>query len=158
MESFDDVGLLIPRFFINMIFQFFYFLLRILTLVYFTPTHLLICLSLSKFIIVLIHQKDQIKYLSIIPFLVQFFSLMIYLEIIELNFCSLNRNTKRNIQQRVEEEMVLQERQSTFEEVEVSGGYYITNKTINDPRFTTMASIEMATTPDTQDKIMSTKI
>ena len=33
-------------------------------------------------------------------FALQFFSLLIYLEIIELNFCNLNKNTKRNIELR----------------------------------------------------------
>ena len=65
-KSFEDSGLLISRFFITMIFQFIYFLLRILTLVYFTPTHLLICLSLSKFIVLLINKDSSLKYLSII--------------------------------------------------------------------------------------------
>ena len=33
-------------------------------------------------------------------FILQFFVLMIYLEILELNFCNLNENTKRNIELR----------------------------------------------------------
>ena len=167
LDSFDDWGLLIPRFIINMIFQFTYFLLRILTLVYFTPTHLLICLSLSKFIAVLINHDDSIKYLSIIPFLFQFFSLMIYLEIIELNFCGLNKNTKRNIQKRVQEEMLNQERPSNLDdEVEFSEGYYLNNRLTRMETFNTRDTsrktgdtmIELRASPDWQDKVLNEKI
>ena len=168
LDSFDDWGLLIPRFIINMIFQFSYFLLRILTLVYFTPTHLLICLSLSKFIAVLINHDNSIKYLSIIPFLLQFFSLMIYLEIIELNFCGLNKNTKRNIQKRVQEEMLNQERPSNLDdnEVEFSEGYYLNNRltrmgtsnTRDTSRKTGDTMIELRASPDWQDKVLNEKI
>lgn len=168
LDSFDDWGLLIPRFIINMIFQFSYFLLRILTLVYFTPTHLLICLSLSKFIAVLINHDDSIKYLSIIPFLFQFFSLMIYLEIIELNFCGLNKNTKRNIQKRVQEEMLNQERPSNLDDdkVEFSEGYYLNNRLTRMETFNTRDTsrktgdtmIELRASPDWQDKVLNEKI
>jgi len=167
LDSFDDWGLLIPRFIINMIFQFSYFLLRILTLVYFTPTHLLICLSLSKFIAVLINHEDSIKYLSIIPFFFQFFSLMIYLEIIELNFCGLNKNTKRNIQKRVQEEMLNQERPSNLDdEVEFSEGYYLNNRLTRMETFNTRDTsrktgdtmIELRASPDWQDKVLNEKI
>ena len=106
IDSFDDIGLLISRLLINMILQFNFFLLRILTFVYFTPTHLLICLSISKFSVTLIEKEPSIRYLSIIPFLFQFFSLMVYLEILELNFCGLNKNTKRNIRKRVDKETI----------------------------------------------------
>ena len=167
LDSLDDWGLLIPRFIINMIFQFSYFLLRILTLVYFTPTHLLICLSLSKFIAVLINHDDSIKYLSIIPFLFQFFSLMVYLEIIELNFCGLNKNTKRNIQKRVQEEMLNQERPSNLDdEVEFSEGYYLNNRLTRMETFNTRDTsrktgdtmIELRASPDWQDKVLNEKI
>ena len=106
IDSFNNIGILISRFIIVMILQFIYFLLRILTLVYFTPHHLLICLSISKFFVTLIDEESSLKYASIIPFIFQFFSLMIYLEIIELNFCGLNKNTKRNIQKREEKETI----------------------------------------------------
>ena len=129
-ESFDELGLLIGRFFITMIFQFIYFLLRILTLVYFTPTHLLICLSLSKFLVALLEKDSSIKFYSIIPFVFQFFSLMIFLEIIELNFCGLNENTKRNITLREEEDRLLgANNRNTIDslsgyKVEYTPGYY----------------------------------
>ena len=128
VHSFDNIGLLILKFIINMIFQFLYFLLRILTLANFTPTHLLICLSVSKFIVTLIQANKPIQYFSIIPFFFQFFSLMVYLEIIELNSCGLNKNTKRNIHQRGEEDML--ERTNTMDSmngqvIELRDGYFV---------------------------------
>ena len=102
LDSFDNIGILISRFIFIMILQFIFFLLRILTLAYFTPHHLLICLSISKFVVTSIDEESPLKYASIIPFIFQFFSLMIFLEIIELNFCGLNKNSKRNIQKRGE--------------------------------------------------------
>ena len=131
VHSFDNIGLLITKFIINMIFQFLYFLLRILTLANFTPTHLLICLSVSKFIVALIQAKSAIQYVSIIPFVFQFFCLMVYLEIIELNFWGLNKNTKRNIHQRGIKD--LSERCDSVDsighpEIELPEGYYLTIK------------------------------
>lgn len=133
LDSFDDLGSLIPRFFINIIFQFIYNLFRILTLVYYTPTHLLICLSLSKFLVALIDKDSSLKYLSIIPFLFQFFCLMVYLEIIELNFCGLNENTKRNISSRINEEMLfgINNRDTVGDEIEFSDGYLLNSAVRN---------------------------
>ena len=48
---------------------------------------------------------------------------MIFLEIIELNFCGLNKNTKRNIQIRANED--IQETKQEEDLIEVSPGYFI---------------------------------
>ena len=93
---------------------------------------------------------------------------MIYLEIIELNFCGLNKNTKRNIQKRVQEEMLNQERPSNLDddEVEFSEGYYLNNRltrmetsNIRDTsRKTGDTMIELRASPDWQDKVLNKKI
>ena len=44
------------------------------------------------------NEKDNSKFYCIIFFAFQLFFLMIYLEILELNFCNLNKNTKKNIE------------------------------------------------------------
>ena len=129
VHSFDNIGALITKFIINMIFQFLYFLLRILTLANFTPTHLLICLSVSKFLVTLIQNNSTVKFICIIPFVFQFFSLMVYLEIIELNFWGLNKNTKRNIHQRGKDDLL--ERCNSIDSIDGQGielpeGYYLT--------------------------------
>ena len=90
---------------------------------------------------------------------------MIYLEIIELNFCGLNKNTKRNIQKRVQEEMLNQERVSKLEddEVEFAEGYYLNNRmtsniTRSSSRQTETSMIEMRASPDWKDQVLNDKI
>ena len=91
---------------------------------------ILICLIISKCVSTLITKETSIKYLIIIPFVFQFLSLTVYLEIIELNFCGLNKNTKTNINIRGEEDMLLRNvsRNSTLEEMVEFPGGYILNK------------------------------
>ena len=45
----------------------------------------------------------------------QIFALLIYLEILELNFCGLNKNTKRNIDLRAKEDLLDEGRDSTLD-------------------------------------------
>ena len=52
-------------------------------------------------------------YVCLALFVLQFISLLLYLEIIELNFCGLNKNTKRNIAERGLSEDSIMERDST---------------------------------------------
>ena len=129
LDSFNNVGLLISRFIISIILQFFFALLILLTLAYFTPSHMIICICVSKLIVSLIGNQSQIKYFSIIPFAFQFFCLMVYLEILELNFCGLNINTRRNIEERGEDEMISRSsmsRSSTLTDgIEYNKGYFI---------------------------------
>ena len=77
------------------------------------------------------NDKNIIKYLFIL-LLLQFFCLLVYLEIIELNFCGLNENIKRNIQIRAANEMALNESSDSFLRrlsiVEIDSEY-----TLNDP-------------------------
>ena len=132
-NSFDDIGIFISRYAIYIIIQFIFALLRMSTLAFFTPHHYLICLIISKYVSTIISYNTStiyLKYLSIIPFAFQFFSLMVHIEIIELNFCGLNINTKTKINARGEEDMLLRNisRNSTLEEVVEFPGGYIVNK------------------------------
>ena len=70
--------------------------LTILIIYYLNPNFNLIGFHLSKIVQVLIDENNELFY-CIIIFILQLFCLMIYLEIIELNFCDLNKNTKRKI-------------------------------------------------------------
>ena len=49
---------------------------------------------------------DTKQYICLILFPFQFISLMFYLEIFELNFCSLNKNTRRNIEERQKKKLL----------------------------------------------------
>ncbi len=64
------------------------------------PNFTLIAYHISKFISVL-RTVPKEKYYLIVYFVMQFFCLMIYLEILELNFCNLNKNTTVNIEKRM---------------------------------------------------------
>ena len=61
-------------------------------------------------IFLFISKKNNIEYykivLSMILFFFQFILLMIFLEIIELNFCGLNKNTKENIRIRSDNDLL----------------------------------------------------
>ena len=87
-------------------------LLTLLILEYFSFNHVFISHLLYKIVIGFIQSitnfdsyKNYLFFL--IPAFFQVFSLLFYLEILEFNFCNLNRNTKRNIMLREEEEMLL---------------------------------------------------
>ncbi len=93
----NDIGLKVLKMILNYISSVISTILYILNIYYFSPNFILISFQFNKFVDVLINEKDYKKYFTIIFFVIQIFFLMIYLEIIELNFCDLNKNTKKNI-------------------------------------------------------------
>ena len=94
-----NIGLIIGKLIIVFILYFFSGVLTILISYYLNPNFTLIAYHISKFISVL-RTVPKEKYYLIVYFVMQFFCLMIYLEILELNFCNLNKNTKRLIEER----------------------------------------------------------
>ena len=92
-------GLIIGKQLLTLILYFITTSLSMLNIYFFNPNFILIGFHLPKFVQILIDEEPE-KYYSLIFFALQFFSLLIYLEIIELNFCNLNKNTKRNIELR----------------------------------------------------------
>ena len=87
-------------------------LLNLLILEYLSLNHVLISIILVKNIAVFsqcVSYNKFKKYLYfLIPAFFQILSLLFFLEILEFNFCNLNRNTKRNIMLRQQEEILLQ--------------------------------------------------
>ena len=72
------------------------------------------------------YHKNKKYYFFLIPTFFQILILLFYLEILEFNFCNLNRNTKRNIMLIEEEEMLL--RSNTNEsEIEIDNDLIIKN-------------------------------
>ena len=97
----EDVGLKFGKQILTYIFAFVSNALYILNIYHFSPNYILISFQFSKFVDVLINEhEDKNKYYCIIFFIFQLFFLTIYLEILELNFCKLNKNTKKNIELR----------------------------------------------------------
>ena len=118
-------------------FRFFLNILKILTIYYFTQNHIYTSYTFIKLVDLLIMKKTNYKYFSIILFIPQFLGLLIFLEIIELNFCKLNKNTKINIEKRElkedlnddddqnDEDIDPEERKSKQSIVEISPGYLV---------------------------------
>ena len=108
-------------------------LLTLLILEYFSFNHVFISHLLYKIVIGFIQSitnfdsyKNYLFFL--IPAFFQVFSLLFYLEILEFNFCNLNRNTKRNIMLREEEEMLLRNNTNASEiEVEIDKDLIVKN-------------------------------
>ena len=98
-DYFDNVpkGIIISKCIINFLLQFIYSVFEIFTIFYISPLFLLITYTLSKMFFILTNEYDYTKYICIIFFILQIFSLLIYLEILELNFLNLNKNTIRSI-------------------------------------------------------------
>jgi hypothetical protein len=66
-----------------------------------TPNYVIIAYSLSKIPSSIVGiQKNDKKWIILAISIVQMFFLLFYLEILEFNFCSLNKNTKRSIIER----------------------------------------------------------
>ena len=78
-------------------FRFFLNILKILTIYYFSQNHIYSAYVFIKLVDYLIRKKTWKKYLCIILFIFQFFGILVYIEILELNFLGLNKNTKKNI-------------------------------------------------------------
>ena len=79
--------------------------------------------------------KNTKEYYFIILVILQFFCLLIYLEIIELNFCNLNKNTRRNIRIRGNDELcedIIKKLEDDVSDrssnVELSEGYLLENE------------------------------
>ena len=105
-------------------FRFFINILKILTVYYFSPIHTFASYIIIKMFNLLLNKKAKYKYYSLILFPLQFLGLLIFLEIIELNFWKLNKNTKKNIENRGTKEIVgLYEIQDNGDEPDALEGY-----------------------------------
>ena len=105
-------------------FRFFINILKILTVYYFSPIHTFVSYIIIKMFNLLLNKKAKYKYYSLILFPLQFLGLLIFLEIIELNFWKLNKNTKKNIENRGTKEIVgLYEIQDNGDESDALEGY-----------------------------------
>ena len=117
---------------VNIIFlQFFYYILDsaiyfpliMLLLFYLRPNHMIITDEIHVYLgIILYPKKPNIPY-SILPFIFQIFALMFYFEILEFNFCGLNENTVKNIQERESKQGDIDN--SDTSTIEINGQYYM---------------------------------
>ena len=84
----------------------------------------------------IIYPKDLFYYMSIPFYFIQILALLFYLEVFELNFCDLNKNTKRNIDLRAKEDLLDENRYSSVDinyiDVDSDYGIEISEKNEND--------------------------
>ena len=73
----------------------------------------------------------------------QFLALMIYLEIIELNFCGLNENTKSKINYRGQLELTEDfGRNSSIDNIDLNKDYFLDTKDVNAIEMKTKNTLE----------------
>ena len=140
----NDVKEVIGHIFYLTGFRFVQNILKILTIYYFTQNHVYLSYIIIKLVDYLITKKSWKKYLCIILFVFQFFGFLVYLEILELNFLNLNKNTKKNIELReIEEEgkMLLCDEDSRISEVEEDKDGKKVNKVEISPGYTVVTEM-----------------
>ena len=114
------------QFFYYIIYGAFFQALFILLLYYLKPNHTVISDELNFYLNIIIFKDDPNKYYTIIPFIFQILALLLYFEILELNFWGLNRNTFKNIQIRERKEK--ESKGSIQSEIEITDQYYLKEK------------------------------
>jgi len=117
--------------FVSIFFQFIYILLDgaldyilvILIIYYLRPNLLIITDEINVLEGIILFEDNPNRFYTLIPFAFQILSMMVYFEIIELNFCNLNKNTAKNIEMREEEERI--SRPSDTSLIELEEQYYV---------------------------------
>ena len=148
-------GLIIGKQLIIIVLYLISFSLTMLNIYYFNPNYILISYHIAKVVnnIIDLIKGEPEKLYSLIFFVLQFFSLMIYLEIIELNFCKMNENTKRNINLRGLLDMDGEsDRKSTI--IDINKDYYI-DTSINDGQKDNNIEMVPHGSPDSTNDISS---
>ena len=89
------------------------------------------------------------RWYSIILFVLQFISLLFFLEILEFNFCNLNLNTKKSIQERETTTMVMRESVGSVCSAAEMAGYIVKDENIHSSREMSLVdNVEIQETPD----------
>ena len=96
-------------------------LFQLLTLENLTPNHMMISYEIGKLVNNLAMSKSNMKWYSIILFVFQFIILLFFLEIFEFNFCNLNENTKKNIEERELTTMNMRDSINSFNDIDIDG-------------------------------------
>ena len=106
LDYFNDKSIIheIIKVISNIIMVFLLYISMALTNFYFSPSHVVVNSELANMFNFLFIIQD--RYYTLILFFFQFILLMIFLEVIELNFCDLNKNTKRNIRIRSDHDLL----------------------------------------------------
>ena len=115
--------------------QFFYYILDggiynsliALLLFYLRPNHLIITDEIYAYLNMILYGEKPNKGYSVIIFAFQMLALLFYFEILELNFCGLNKNTAKNIQEREKKD---QDIDTDDSRIELEDQYIVKNETM----------------------------
>ena len=77
---------------------------------------------------IILYKNKPNKAYSVIPFVFQILALLFYFEILEFNFCGLNKNTAKNIKNR--ERIEFERKSMDSSRIELGGQYIFKNDTI----------------------------
>ena len=139
------IGNILLLFFISLIFKgFFISFLDFLILKELTPNFVIIAYGLARIPSSIIKLESEYRWIILVISIFQVIFILFYLEIIEYNFCNLNKNTKRNISER---ELKLENYIKANENVDITdeitiNGYDITEGFKNEDRKLTESSEE----------------
>ena len=78
---------------------------------------------------IMFYEDNPNRLYTLIPFAFQILALLFYFEILEFNFCELNKNTAKNI--RMIEESERKSRLSISSDIELDQQYYLSEKDFN---------------------------
>ena len=116
--------------FVIIFFQFFYmiidgvvyYILLVQILYYLRPNYLIIDDEITNYSDDLFGDNEN-RFYTLIPFVLQILLMLFYFEILEFNYCGLNKNTAKNIQIREEKESG--DRNSEASLIELNAQYYV---------------------------------
>ena len=137
----NNILLVILSVLINVVLNFIINLLKMFTIAYFGCNFILATYVFSKLFILLMSKglgNEETKYYSLIPGVFQFLSMLIYLEIFELNFLNINKYSKKNIEARASlDSKDTGEDENYYEEIEPG---YLFHREENDGNNSTKSS------------------
>ena len=131
-----DLGLSVGKVVIIFVMHFIMCPLDILNIYYFSPNFIIIIFQFSRITKNLINSPAS-KLYCLIFYAIQFFALMVHLEIIELTFLGLNKYTKKNIDLRGIDDITLERKDSMLDKgsVDINEDYIVEKSANNDKAF-----------------------
>ena len=105
-----------------------------ITIKYFTSSHVILILILGEIFISFIEKNTGDILMTLGISIVEFFMVLVFCEIIELNFCDLEKNTRKNIQERAKLSIYDEEEEGGESKIVIEGLELNSeeNSTIND--------------------------
>ena len=124
---FDKLNVIeVSLFIVSMIGRLLFNLFSHITIKYFTSSHVFLILIMGEMSSIDFRDRNKdVRFIfSIIIFIIEFLMILIFCEIIELNFCGLEKNTKKNIMERTKlaEYQDSNEDEQTNDSIEISDG------------------------------------